>query len=930
MAASTDRTAHQAEPVVVGRDAELRRARALVHGSAGAAWAVLGEGGIGKTTLLDRCAALADDADVPVLRAGADPELARPFALLAEALGSVPSSRWTEMALLEAADRWSRSGDEATADGTLGAIPLLVDAALDALEKATATGPVLLLLDDLQWADPLSLRVLVPTIRRALPLGVRIAIGARHLPHRPELDRVLDAVRRAHGAVEALPPLDEASAIALAERCVPRSLADRAEDLARRTGGNPFLIVELARSQRPGDDLVPDELVALVRQRASSAGDGVEELVRAIAVLGPGLGTAHLSTVLDEPEPRVRSMIVDAVAGGLLIEGDGDLRLRHDLLRDALLAATPASVVRSLHRRAVEALEGTASSPIQLAHHLLCGAETVRTDEVARLRDLLALEPPVATADLLVESLARCPVGLADRPDLAGDAADALLYAGRPTEAAELAANESPRSDPRARARLRAIRSHALFALGQPDAATATWAAEADADDAIDGEPVDRGLELAELALARLFAGSTAAARADAEAALQLSGVALARSTAHGVLGWIDGTTGDLDAAMAHVDAAVAGAPPEDRSLRYGPHLMRAAVADAAGERQAFDESMAALRLQVERHGMAVLEPMMWSVQAVADLRAGCWDDALAATQAGWSAVEDAGIRLACNWLAAVEALVLVDRGQVAEAAEVLEANVEPTVLPGLDWVTLARARIQWARGDERGAFDALRPIVELFTTAGAHSCLGHVGADLARLATACDDRSAIGWLAEALRSTSARNVGPLAASTDVAIALLEDDPMRSCAAAHRLLDLGRRPDAARAYGDAAAMLAPNDPDRARECARLSTTLFDELSAAVPADQLRARLRAAGIRTRPKATPARATTGWEALTSTEQRIAVLVCEGLTNQEIAQRLVVSRRTVESHLLRAYRKLSVRSRLELARVATEHGRAPTSEA
>src|SRR5262245_31960474 len=65
--------------------------------------------------------------------------------------------------------------------------------------------------------------------------------------------------------------------------------------------------------------------------------------------------------------------------------------------------------------------------------------------------------------------------------------------------------------------------------------------------------------------------------------------------------------------------------------------------------------------------------------------------------------------------------------------------------------------------------------------------------------------------------------------------------------------------------------------------------------------------------------------GWESLTATERRVVELIGEGLANRDIAADLFVSRRTVETHVSAAYRKLEVSSRVELARLALGHGRA-----
>jgi DNA-binding NarL/FixJ family response regulator len=94
----------------------------------------------------------------------------------------------------------------------------------------------------------------------------------------------------------------------------------------------------------------------------------------------------------------------------------------------------------------------------------------------------------------------------------------------------------------------------------------------------------------------------------------------------------------------------------------------------------------------------------------------------------------------------------------------------------------------------------------------------------------------------------------------------------------------------------------------ARTTLESALAVFEELGAALWAERARAEIaRLGGRRARDRGE----------LTGTEQQIAELAADGRSNREIAGELFVSERTVEANLTRAYRKLGVRSRTELAR-------------
>jgi DNA-binding NarL/FixJ family response regulator len=147
---------------------------------------------------------------------------------------------------------------------------------------------------------------------------------------------------------------------------------------------------------------------------------------------------------------------------------------------------------------------------------------------------------------------------------------------------------------------------------------------------------------------------------------------------------------------------------------------------------------------------------------------------------------------------------------------------------------------------------------------------------------------------------------------------LLDHDGPRLLAAAERYEEAGRPLLRAKALEAAAGYFVDAD-DRVQARAAFTTAVevYNSLGAAADAARLQAAFRAHGIRRGPHAKHRRAQSGWDSLTATEIKIAAFVEEGLSNPEIAARLLLSRRTVGTHVSHILKKLNVNSRIDIAR-------------
>jgi predicted ATPase len=212
---------------------------------------VEGEAGIGKTRLLAETLERARDRGLRVAAGRAEElERTRPFGLVADTLGCVRSSadpRRAAIAALLATGVGDRGPMTVSSDPGLQF--QAVDALVDLVEALALEGPLLLGVDDLQWADPSSLLTLAAVGRRLVDLPLAIIGCLRPSPHPVELERTLQALERAGARRLALGQLDQQAVVGLVAEAVaaepgPGLLAEVAG-----AGGNPLFVTELVAAR---------------------------------------------------------------------------------------------------------------------------------------------------------------------------------------------------------------------------------------------------------------------------------------------------------------------------------------------------------------------------------------------------------------------------------------------------------------------------------------------------------------------------------------------------------------------------------------------------------------------------------------------------------------------------------------------------------
>ncbi|MEV0388185.1 BTAD domain-containing putative transcriptional regulator [Nonomuraea sp. NPDC050643] len=355
-----------------------------------------GEPGIGKTRLLEQIAAEADQRDAGViwghcLEGEGTPSMWPWIQVVRRMLDELPDvarEKWPagELGHLLGPDGDALSG---LAAPDSSARFRLFEAVLAAVGEVAARRPVLLVIDDLQWADIASLRLFSHLAAR-LPAGTVIIGGLRDRAPAPglALARTLAAVSRVPGHCRIrVGPLGLADVAELVRREIGRDPGPAAvHNIYARTGGNAFLVREMARLPA-GSDVLTEDAVArvgvpstvrdVVRDRMTGLDDCAGHLLQIAALIGRDVDLGLLAAVADLDLRTCLEHLGPVEALGLLEPTPGDpfsFRFSHDLVRESVTESTPPGRAIPLHLRVADALERTGSScenvAERVAHHL--------------------------------------------------------------------------------------------------------------------------------------------------------------------------------------------------------------------------------------------------------------------------------------------------------------------------------------------------------------------------------------------------------------------------------------------------------------------------------------------------------------------------------------------------------------------------------
>ncbi len=925
---------------LVGRDNEMTLLTGLIKELArghGGSVLIEGEPGIGKSALVRAAVAEAPEAGCEVFW-GAGDELGQALPLLPflDGLGvrepSVNPRRTTIIRLLRGEDTADRGAD----------VPaVLAEQLLALVAEQCAVRPTIVVVDDLQWADQASIALWARLARSARQVPLLLVGTMRPVPQRDDLM----ALRRAVGDAFRLQltGLTDTAVADLVAALAGGKPGGNLLRLADGAAGNPLYVTELVAALTRSSSLTitetgsaelaggsaPGSLSAAIADRLGFVDGAVREVLRAAALLGTDFAVRDLGIVLGRGVADLIPAVDQACAAGVLAESGSGLGFRHPLIRAALYDEMPAAVRAAWHRDAGRALAEAGAPTDRVARQMRQAVGGPGATEpmdkwmltwLVRSADPLIGQAPGVAAELLSRAVARSPAGSAQHDWLASRLADALYRIGD-TAAAEQVANRAIEhaTEPDVLVDLHWTLAQCRMLVGLSAESLA----------ALDRALASPGISARHRARLLVLAARTRSYLGEVEKAGQVATTALAAASEAGdnwAMGWalhvlalVTGVQGHMTDALPLFDRAltVTESDPALTDLRL---LLQINKAVALGNLDRYQEALTAAgqaRQLAEQVGTAIRLVQAHGALGQLLFETGRWDDALAEVESLPDNLKEPAA--ACIDLG-IAAVISFHRGETGAARRHLAAAVPNATRIGHRLIGgLAVAR-SLDREHEGALPEALAALTEAFDDSTEQlEETEDLLADAVRLAARTGDLSTAQTLtghAETLAGES--EIPHRQANAMYCRGLLDHDGPRLLLAAERYEAAGRPLPRAKALEAAAGYFVDAD-DRVQARAAFTTAVevYTALGAAADAARLQAAFRAHGIRRGPHAKHRRAQSGWDSLTATEIKIAAFVEEGLSNPEIAARLLLSRRTVATHVSHILKKLNVNSRIDIAR-------------
>jgi DNA-binding CsgD family transcriptional regulator len=914
--------------------AELSRLTASAASGAGGVVVVEGAAGIGKSRLLAEAARIAVGQGVQVAAGVADElDQVTPWAPLLRALSSTDPVVLSEDELVPLR-------------GLVDQRLAVIECIRAALERVSRRRPLLITLDDLQWADPATLLALGLLPVQLFSYPVAWVLAQRPVPSSSQLQGMVARLDEAGAARLRLGPLDAGAAQALAADILGAQPDPRRAELVAQADGNPLYLIEVLRGAGGGTALlpgragqeqapVPPSLRSVIAAHLRSLPEASRELLKVASVLGREFTVSELAAVTGSPASQLVLPLEQALLAQVIAERGDHLTFGHDLMRQAVYTNLPASLRLALHRDAAGALRREGAPLARVAAQYAAGAQPGDEQAIEVLTAAagqLFSTSPSAAADLAVRALDLLAEPDERRTGLTVMAVGLLGWAGRIADARAvgegyLAGHQLP--PPSEAEILLGVRR--AWAQSRMRPYPSPLPARVLDDPAVPAGTRSNLLALEQLERMRTgdFAGADRALATAMRFAAE-GGDDLDVATVLPLWVTNDNMQGRLSDGLNRARTAFERPGPAWPSVVAAG--LQDAMAQCLGGLGRTREAMTVVEqtvLAADSCGFPVVSSHGRFKRAMFLLDQGRLDDARAEAVAAVGYAEALGIDEVLNSSRALLTEVLIRQADLAAAEAVVPRGAnDDSLFTEPDW---ALALHLDAQGKTRAALEALDRVFEQFGRGILIFATWQAGrlprtVDLAMRAG--DERRAAA-AADAAATLAAVNPGvPLLAGLALqARGLLERDA-GALRQAVGLVAEAEWPLAAAAAREDLGRAVARRGDRGPAIAALESAYaaFSEAGARRDAARVRSALRELGVRKRRVAV-ARTDHGWASLTSSELSVVEIVAGGATNKETAARLFLSPDTVNTHLRHAFAKLQIRSRVELARIAAERERIRT---
>jgi DNA-binding SARP family transcriptional activator len=892
----------------VGRAAAVERVWGLVAGVAGgrggALW-IEGEPGIGTTSLL--AVALSAGADGCRIAWGTCQEMGAEFPLdvLTTALGAEA-----------VADRLA-AGDP---------VPAAADQLLSHVDMLCGRGPLVLVVDNLQWVDETSLLVLhrLTALTRTMPL--LLIVACRPLSDDFALLRLRDRVDAASGMQLRLAALSDVDTTELASRILGGRPGPRLQGLVARAAGNPFYVREILQVLLDDDAVTRDGDTAELRgpapdSTAATLFDAVDgrlgylsaqtrTMLNWAALLGAEFIATDVAAVTNRSATELARSFEEAIEAGILVDAGAHLEFRHSLVHDVFYARLRGPARDALHEQAARALAAAGAPVARVARQLAAApaaAPSWMAEWLAEHHHVLSNRAPLVAVELL-ERVVDGPLDTAPRQELLVALVRVLFRLGRAPEDLAREALDVV-TDPFQAADLREMLATMLDRRGEKAAAAELIELWTDDENVPEVWRSRHRQLLADLRRGDL-ADLTAVERAARDELARAKGDVHRATSALQTLWLVCSVRRDHQQALALVDRAIGAVRHHDdltaKHLELlGNRTFTLQNLDALAE---VDRTLAAAAGIAGRHA---LPDGLRVAAAVHHYWTGRWEDALVELDL----LAEDGPVLTCGRLRepagavpllhGLAALVAARQGDGNRAAGHLEAaadHVPDSERDGLAFLLVARSTVAECAGDLAGALLALEPLLDTHVRA---TSVCHWLPRLVRLALAVGDADLANRTLAAGTAEAAAEVVPARAyaAAEWARGLVRGDPARVLRAAGHYRKVGRRVELADALADASVLMGRSGA--ASAALTESLEIYTEVAAGW--DLRRAGDRVAEVGVGAVAQPAGAWlgTGWESLSPNEVRTATLAASGYADP--AESGVAPRRSIQTHVAGVLRRL-----------------------